>query len=69
MKYVKIFIAFLIATEFLLVGFLAIYGERDNIIYKEQAVVVLGAGIRGYKNILPCYLRESLAVLKMWLIG
>lgn len=43
-----IIIAFLI--WFILLSFIAIYGKVDNVIYKEDAVIVLGCGIRG-KNV------------------
>ncbi len=62
LKYLKIFaIAAFIAELVFTVG-LALYGERDNVTYKEQAVIVLGAGIRGDKVTLPLKLRLDKAI-------
>ena len=30
-----------------IIGFLGIYGQHDNVTYQEDAVIVLGAGLRG----------------------
>ncbi|MBQ8301910.1 MAG: YdcF family protein [Clostridia bacterium] len=57
MKAIKIFIIALICAETVLVGFIAIYGQRDNVNYNEDAVIVLGAGIRGDKVTLPLKMR------------
>lgn len=43
-KVVKIVIISLVAIEILFAGFLAIYGERDNVTYQEDALIVLGGG-------------------------
>ena len=47
----------LFCAELILVGFIAIYGQSDNITYKEDAVIVLGAGIRGDRVTLPLKMR------------
>ncbi len=56
-KVLKIAVIVVLAVEFAFVGFLALYGENDNVTYDEQAVIVLGAGIRGDKVTLPLKLR------------
>jgi len=62
MKTLKIFIVCLICIEILLVGFIAIYGQNDNVNYDEDVVVVLGAGINGDKVTLPLKMRLDKAV-------
>jgi uncharacterized SAM-binding protein YcdF (DUF218 family) len=52
------FFAFLVC----LIAFTAIYGHFDNTTYKEDAVVVLGAGIRGEKVTLPLAHRLDKAI-------
>lgn len=49
--------AALIFVEALLVGFLAVYGQTDNVTYKEDAVIVLGAGVHGEVPSYPLALR------------
>lgn len=49
LKYIKIAICTLFIAEIIFVAFLVGYGMRDTADYKEDAVVVLGAGIRGDK--------------------
>ena len=57
LKYLKFFGIILFCAELILVGFIAIYGQSDNITYKEDAVIVLGAGIRGDRVTLPLKMR------------
>lgn len=49
LKYVKILIIFLLCAEVILLAFIAIYGQRDNVTYDEDAIIVLGAGLKGEK--------------------
>ncbi len=46
-KWLKITFVICISLELILISFLFIYGAEDNVTYKEDAVIVLGAGIRG----------------------
>ncbi len=62
MKAIKIFIIALICAEAVLVGFIAIYGQSDNVGFDEDAVIVLGAGIRGDKVTLPLKMRLDKAI-------
>ena len=52
----------LLCLEFALVGFLSFYSQNDNVDYKEDAVVVLGAGIRGDRVMVPLKLRLDKAI-------
>ncbi len=61
-KWIKCIVALGLCGELLLIGFLAIYGQTDNITYQEDAVVVLGAGIRGEEVTIPLKLRLDKAV-------
>ncbi len=45
----KIIVIIGLCVELILVSFLAIYGVTDTVDYREDAVVVLGAGIKGDK--------------------
>lgn len=45
-----------------LTAFIAIYGRADNVTYTEDAVIVLGAGIRGEQVTLPLAYRLDKAV-------
>lgn len=47
--WIKITFAICVLIELVMVSFLFIYGGTDNITYTEDAVIVLGAGIRGDK--------------------
>lgn len=49
-KIIKYIIIILFVLWFALLSFIAIYGNADNVTYKEDAVIVLGCGIRG-KNV------------------
>lgn len=46
-KFLKFFAVALLCIEFLLIAFLAIYGQNDTVNYTEDVVIVLGAGVRG----------------------
>ncbi|MBQ4528022.1 MAG: YdcF family protein [Clostridia bacterium] len=61
-KTVKIIVICLCCAELLLVGFIAIYGETDTVCYNEDAVIVLGAGVKGDKVTLPLKMRLDKAV-------
>ena len=61
-KYVKSFVIVILCAEIILTGFIAMYGQNDNVTYKEDAVIVLGAGIRGDNVTLPLKLRLDKAV-------
>lgn len=58
-KYI-IFIAFVFLT--CLITFTSIYGQFDNVTYNEDAVIVLGAGIRGDKVTMPLAHRLDKAI-------
>ena len=59
---VKNIVITLICLELILVGFIAIYGQYDNVSYDEDVLIVLGAGVRGDKVTLPLKLRLDKAV-------
>ncbi len=59
---VKLCIIILICAELVLVGFISIYGQYDNVSYDEDALIVLGAAVRGDKVTLPLRLRLDRAV-------
>ncbi len=61
-KICKIIVISSLFVELLLVSFIAIYGVADNVDYNEDAIVVLGAGIRGDKVTLPLKMRLDKAV-------
>lgn len=62
LKYIKITVIILLCAEVLLVGFVAVYGTVDNVSYTEDAVIVLGAGIRGDRVTLPLKYRLDKAI-------
>ncbi len=62
LKWVKRVIVALVCTEAVLVGFIAVYGQFDNVNYTEDAVIVLGAGIRGDRVTVPLAYRLDSAV-------
>ena len=62
LKYCKFFAIAILCVEFILVSFIAIYGVYDNISYNEDAVIVLGAGIRGDEVTLPLKMRLDKAI-------
>lgn len=51
-----------LCLELLFVGFLAYYGNVDNTDYTEDAVIVLGAGVRGDQITMPLWHRLTAAV-------
>ncbi len=59
---VKKIIALALCIEALFVSFVAIYGCNDNVDYTEDAVIVLGAGIRGDQVTMPLKYRLDKAV-------
>ena len=61
-KVIKYIIIFSVISELVLVGFIAIYGQTDNMNYSEDVVIVLGAGIRGDKVTLPLKRRLDKAI-------
>ena len=56
------FVAFLLCLEVLLVSFILVYGISDNTNFKEDAVIVLGAGVRGDKVTMPLKMRLDKAI-------
>lgn len=52
----------LLCLELVFVGFLAYYGNVDNTDYTEDAVIVLGAGVRGEQITMPLWHRLTAAV-------
>lgn len=52
----------LLCAEGVLTAFIAAYGFSDNSDYKEQAVIVLGAGVRGDRVSMPLRMRLDKAV-------
>ena len=61
-KWIKNVVIFFICAEMVLVGFIACYGQFDNVKYDEDAVIVLGAGIRGDRVTVPLAYRLNAAV-------
>ena len=51
-----------LCAELMLVGFLACYGNCDNIDYTEDAVIVLGAAVHGDQITMPLWHRLMAAV-------
>jgi len=58
----KVLLILFLCVEVALVSFIAIYGFYDNVDYSEDAVIVLGAGIRGDRVTLPLKLRLDKAI-------
>lgn len=52
----------LLCVEFLLISFIAVYGVSDNVDYNEDAIIVLGAGVRGDRVTLPLKMRLDKAI-------
>lgn len=46
-------------------SFIYIYGSEDNVTYKEDALIVLGGGVRGERILLPLQLRLDAAISYM----
>ena len=61
-KVCKHLIIFLLCAETAFVSFIAVYGAIDNVSYTEDAVIVLGAAIRGDRVTLPLKLRLDKAI-------
>ena len=61
-KVIRILLIILVLAEILLVSFIAVYGVSDNVEYNEDAVIVLGAGIREERVTLPLKLRLDKAI-------
>lgn len=57
LRWVKYAAALLLCFEAVLIGFVAIYGETDTAHYSEDAIIVLGAGLRGDRVTLPLKMR------------
>src|SRR5574344_322583 len=49
-KAIKIIVIILFVLWFIFLSFIAIYGKMDNVTYKEDAIIVLGCGVKG-KNL------------------
>ena len=62
LKYVKYAFLTLLCAGLLLVSFIAAYGSSDNATYKEDAVIVLGAAVRGEQVTLPLQYRLDKAI-------
>ncbi len=62
LKVCRIVFVLSLCAELALVSFIAIYGLVDNVNYSEDAVIVLGAGIRGDKVTLPLKMRLDKAI-------
>lgn len=62
LKWAKRFVITLVCVELCLVAFLACYGQFDSCDYTEDAVIVLGAGIRGDRVTVPLAYRLNSAV-------
>lgn len=61
-KWAKTGVIALVCLELVLVGFLAFYSQVDNVSYNEDAVIVLGAGIRGDRVTVPLAYRLNAAI-------
>ncbi len=62
LKWVKYAVILGACIEAVLVGFLGLYGNCDNVTYNEDAVIVLGAGVRGDRVTVPLARRLDEAV-------
>lgn len=61
-KVCKILLTLFLCAEVVLISFIAVYGITDNVSYTEDAVIVLGAGVRGDKVTLPLKMRLDKAI-------
>ena len=61
-KVIKYVVLILLLAELLLVSAIALFGGVDNATYKEDAVIVLGAAVRGERVTLPLQYRLDSAV-------
>ena len=62
LKVIKYITVALICVEAVLIGFIAFYGQSGNCDYTEDAVIVLGAGIRGDRVTVPLAYRLNEAI-------
>ncbi len=62
LRAVKWVVISLVVIEVCLIGFIAFYGQTENVGYNEDAVIVLGAGIRGERVTVPLAYRLNSAV-------
>lgn len=61
-KICKIIFVLFLCAEVVLISFIALYGFSDNVDYNEDAVIVLGAGIRRDRVTLPLKMRLDKAI-------
>lgn len=61
-KCLKIIFSVLLSVAVIFVSTLIIYGKNDNVTYKEDAVIVLGAAVHGDTPSLPLRMRLNRAV-------
>lgn len=61
-KCVKALFLFCVILAVAVSSFAAVYGANDNVNYKEDAIIVLGAGVRGTKPTLPLVGRLNAAL-------
>lgn len=62
LKWVKKLIVSAILFETVLIGYVAFVGEKDNVTYGEDVLIVLGAGLRGERITLPLKMRLDKAL-------
>lgn len=62
LRIVKHTVIAIVCIEACLLGFIGVYGQFDNVNYTEDAVIVLGAGIRGDRITVPLAYRLNSAV-------
>ncbi|MEE0776344.1 MAG: YdcF family protein, partial [Bacillota bacterium] len=60
--WMRYFVYFCFSFMAVIIGFIAIYGQNDNVTYKEDAVIVLGAGLRGDRVSLTLAQRLDAAI-------
>ena len=61
-KVIKYLVITLMIAEVFLVGFIGFVGAHDNVTYREDAIIVLGAGIHGDVVSLPLKMRLDTAI-------
>lgn len=61
-KAIKYVVTALLLAELLLISAIAVFGAVDNATYREDAVIVLGAAVRGERVTLPLQYRLDSAV-------
>lgn len=62
LKWAKRGVIALLCAELCLVAIIAFFGQFDNVNYNEDAVIVLGAGIRGDRVTVPLAYRLNAAI-------